>query len=196
MLDTAPAPVKNIGMLMAGGTIGKTRHKDDFYPTPAECTLALARKIKLPKTIWEPACGDGAIAKVLEQRGHTVVATDLNDHGYGIPRRDFLMEYRAEASAIITNPPFKLAEEFIRHAIALDVDLIAMFLKATYWQAATRTKLFKQCPPTQIYALAWRPDFSGEGQPTMECAWHVWRRKSRQRGTQYSLLIKPRMESA
>jgi hypothetical protein len=49
---------------------------------------------RLPKGIWEPCCGDGAMARVLEAHGHHVVATDLVDRGYGETGRGFLAETR------------------------------------------------------------------------------------------------------
>ena len=44
---------------------------------------ALLRRVRLPNGIWEPCCGDGAMARVLESHGHRVVGTDLVDRGYG-----------------------------------------------------------------------------------------------------------------
>lgn len=34
--------------------------------------------------IWEPACGDGRIARVLTEHGHDVVSTDLYAYGHGL----------------------------------------------------------------------------------------------------------------
>ena len=44
--------------------------------TPQEAVLALLRVERLPHRIWEPACGPGAIVKVLRAAGHDVVAAD------------------------------------------------------------------------------------------------------------------------
>src|SRR5438874_9423105 len=85
------------------------REKDDFYPTPAPATVALLAKEQFGPSIWEPACGDGAISKVLEANGHNVVSTDLFNRGYGEARIDFLMEQQLLAPQIVTNPPFKMA---------------------------------------------------------------------------------------
>ena len=59
------------------------RQDRDFYPTPAWVTEALLRRVRLPDGIWEPCCGNGAMAQVLEAHGHRVVGTDLVDRGYG-----------------------------------------------------------------------------------------------------------------
>ena len=38
---------------------------DDLYETPSEAVLALLEVEDLPDSIWEPACGPGAIVRVL-----------------------------------------------------------------------------------------------------------------------------------
>jgi hypothetical protein len=83
----------------------------------------------LPSAVWEPACGPGAIVGVLRAAGHTVIATDLND--WGCPdsesRRDFLFEQRAPegCGCIITNPPYKLAHEFVLYIRAASPEVSA-----------------------------------------------------------------------
>jgi hypothetical protein len=74
--------------------LGYERQDQEFYPTPAWVTEALLRRVRLPKGVWEPCCGDGAMAQVLEALGHPVVGTDLVDRGYGETGRDFLAETR------------------------------------------------------------------------------------------------------
>jgi len=53
------------------------RQKDDFYPTPPEGTRALLSVERFDGSIWEPACGDGAISRVLIEAGYEVVSSDL-----------------------------------------------------------------------------------------------------------------------
>jgi adenine-specific DNA methylase len=78
------------------------RQKDDWYPTPPSATAALLSREKFGKTIWEPAAGDGAIAKVCEKAGYDVVASDLNDYGYmdALANVDFLMEPERRQQAL------------------------------------------------------------------------------------------------
>lgn len=101
-------------MAMAGANIDGAREKDDFYPTPPEMTHALLSVEQFNGGVWEPACGDGAISRELESAGIRVSSTDLVDRGYGQPRRDFLFEHAMapDCQHIITNPPFKLGEQF------------------------------------------------------------------------------------
>jgi hypothetical protein len=87
---------------------GFERKEGDFYPTQAWVTECLLGKVALRGPVWEPCCGDGAIAKVLTAAGHAVVATDLVDRGYGRGGVDFFRMSRVPdgCRAVITNPPY------------------------------------------------------------------------------------------
>lgn len=116
--------------------------KDDLYETPEEATLALLRVEPLRGRIWEPACGRGAISRVLSEAGCDVVSTDLVERGFGRGGIDFLMESKAYEGAdiIVTNPPFKLADEFVRHALRLTPTVI-MLLRWAYAEGAGRSDI-------------------------------------------------------
>lgn len=161
--------------LTSGGN--KANRRDlDFYPTPPEVTIALMEFLKLSKDIiiWEPACGDGAMSKILKQYGHKVIETDLNTG------TDYL-KTEGKADAIITNPPFNLSAAFIEKALN-EADIVAMVLKSQYWHAKKRISLFEKYPPSFILPLTWRPDFlfnerskgGKSASPTMEVIWTVW----------------------
>ena len=162
---------------LANGGDQAKRRELDFYPTPPDVTRALLLFLALqPCTIWEPACGDGAMSRVLAQGGHTVLSTDIRQTGFGQGDVDFLTAEPFICDAIITNPPFAASEQFIRTALE-HAPLVAMLLKSQYWHAQKRFALFDQHPPAWILPLMWRPDFlDGErgGRPTMECLWTVW----------------------
>lgn len=121
--------------------------KDDLYETPAVAVHALMKAENLPKHIWEPACGRGAIVNVLREAGHVVVASDLVDYGVPITifwRYDFLMEHKAPegTEAIVTNPPFKLADEFAAHALTL-VPRVFMLLRLAFLEGTARTPILE-----------------------------------------------------
>lgn len=168
----------SLGLLTAG-VFAKPRKEHDFYPTIERApTLALLEAFgaEIPRHVWEIACGDGAMARVLVDYGWDVTATDLIDRGYGRGGVDFLQCRTLLAPAIATNPPFNLAPQFIRHAHALGVEWMAMLLKSQYWHAKTRLPLFREFPPNVHAPLTWRIDWTGEGRPTMECTWFIWSR--------------------
>lgn len=119
--------------------------KNDLYETPPEATIALWNNITLPRVIWEPACGPGAIVGVLRNLGHKVIATDLVDYECpdSIARRDFLLEQKPPdgVKAIVTNPPFKLAAEFGAHALMLGVPKLAMLVRLAFLEAGNRNDM-------------------------------------------------------
>ncbi|MBY0448108.1 MAG: hypothetical protein K2P95_05400 [Hyphomonadaceae bacterium] len=118
---------------------------DDLYSTPACATESLLRVETLPQTLWEPACGRGAISRVLEASGHTVVSTDLVHYNYGEGGRDFLLERAAPpyVECIVTNPPFKLSDQFVRHGLFL-VPKVVVLLRWAYAEGAGRSDLIDQ----------------------------------------------------
>ena len=128
----------------------KIRHPNsargnDLYETPEVATSALLRAEPIPWTIWEPACGRGAIVRKLRDTGRRVIATDLID--YRSPYqdhagRDFLLERRApdDVEMILTNPPGStLAALFAAHAVSL-CPRVAMLLRLSFLKAATRKR--------------------------------------------------------
>jgi hypothetical protein len=132
------------------------------------------------------------MSEVLKSEGYSVYSSDIRYTGYGDEQCDFLQKY-LNVDAIITNPPFKFSEIFIRHAV-VQAPIVAMLLKSQYWHAKKRASLFKDYPPAWILPLTWRPDFmfgKRGGSPTMECLWTVWMKG--QFDTRYSLLHKPNM---
>ena len=183
------------GANLANGSKTAKRRELDFYPTPPEATHALMRFLKLPICrIWEPACGDGAMSKVLSSYGHKVVSTDLRDTGFGEGGVDFLETPARLVDAIITNPPFAQSQTFISRATFM-ADTVAMLLKSQYWHAQKRLSLFRLNPPAWVLPLTWRPDFMGGasgGAPTMEVHWTVWIKG--QTDTRMRLLEKPGMD--
>lgn len=77
----------------------------DFYPTPPEGTRALLSVERFAGSIWEPACGNGAISKVLLAAGYNVVSTDLIHRGFGTGGINFLTQTSTRGRNIITNRP-------------------------------------------------------------------------------------------
>nr|DAZ54156.1 MAG TPA: adenine-specific methyltransferase [Caudoviricetes sp.] len=158
---------------IAGGNSAIGRRESDFYPTPPEVTVALLDFLRLPENtvIWEPAAGEGDMAGVLQTYFETVYTTDILDG------TDFLKSSIDAADWIITNPPFSLAEAFIRRAAELGKPF-AFLVKSQFWHAKRRLSLFDEFPPSYILPLTWRPDFFFKddhgGSPLMDVMWCVW----------------------
>lgn len=179
---------------------GVNREHLDFYPTPKECTIALIKFFETKKiefySVVEPASGDGAISKIFEDDFYTVYSSDLrSENVYGSPNIDFLNSEIVEADALITNPPFNIADQFIEKAVQ-NYNIVALLLKSQYWHAASRSILFENQPPAYILPLTWRPDFletvrtaDKKVGSTMDVCWNVWLNGDIQ--TKYELLKKP-----
>jgi hypothetical protein len=160
---------------------------DDLYETPPEAVHSLIRVERLPQYIWEPACGPGAIARVLRQRGLTVYASDLVD--YDSPdqdraRMDFLMEQSLpmDVGAIVTNPPFKLAQEFVAHALKLCPKVI-MLLRLAFMESERRRPILDNGMLARVHVyrkrlpMMHRDGWEGrKANSGMAFAWFVWDR--------------------
>lgn len=116
---------------------------NDLYETPPEVTRALLKCEPLPKYIWECACGKGSISRVLLAAGHKVCNSDLVEYGHGYHGIDFLLERKMpeHCTAIVTNPPFKLATEFVRHALHLCPGKVVMLLRLAFLEGVGRSDI-------------------------------------------------------
>ena len=197
--------MKEIQLHLTGGSGNSKRRELDFYPTPKNVTIALMdflfKEDRIDKDfkVWEPACGNGAMSKVMESYGLKVYSSDIADTGFGSPFLDFINHTgNSDFDAVITNPPFKYAEEFIRQGLKKS-RMVCMLLKSQYYHAADRIELFEELPPAYVLPLTWRPDFlehlkkpgDKKGSSTMEVAWSVWIR-GHKGATQYQILKRPK----
>lgn len=157
---------------------GYERHERDLYETPPWVTLALIphlpTRLKPGMSVYEPAAGSGKMLRVLADVGFVVDADDISDGG------DFLECIRTNYSAIITNPPYDIAVEFIDRAIRLqkaEAGLVAMLLRTDFDHARTRSRLFGDCPSfakkvVLTKRIKWFED--GKGSPSFNHAWFIW----------------------
>ena len=146
----------------------------------------------MPRQVWECACGDGALARMLVDAGYEVFASDLIDRGYGMGGVDFLTA-PLRGDAIVTNPPFILADEFIRRANFMGVRYMALLLRAGFFNGPDRKKLWDEWPPARIHNLGWRPDLFGIGEPDERCkvTWFIWDRSHQEPFQQHFLHARP-----
>ena len=118
----------------------------DLYETPSVAVEALLRVLALSRgSVWEPACGRGAIANVLRAHGHHVVCSDLIDYGTdptAIHGMDFLKTTKVPdgVACIVTNPPYMLANEFAAHALKLCPNVV-MLLRLAFMESERRSPI-------------------------------------------------------
>ena len=87
----------------------KEREQHDYYATEPKAMELLLAEEQFAPVIWECACGEGHLSKVLEANGYEVISTDLVYRGFGDSEPlDFLKETLDNFEGdIITNPPYK-----------------------------------------------------------------------------------------
>jgi hypothetical protein len=146
---------------------------------------ALLRVETIPPVVWECACGPGSIVNVLRAAGHKLYATDLVD--YGCPdsesRVDFLMEPAPSFAigAIVTNPPFKLADQFVAHALTLGIPKVVMLLRLAFLESERRSAILDGGLLARVYVfrnrlpMMHRAGWTGRKSTSQRAyAWFVW----------------------
>lgn len=163
-----------------------SEHRGDLYDTPRVAVHALLKVEPLPSRIWEPTCGIGNIVTVLREAGHAVIATDLNDRGCpdSLSGIDFLFPgFDPLAEAIVTNPPFSLADKFVEVALRR-VPVVIMLLRLSFVESERRAPILDNGMLAAIHVFAKRLPMmhrvGWEGRKAnsgMAFAWFVWRRE-------------------
>lgn len=159
-----------------------TRKKSDFYETPYSITSSFLEREKFDYSlsILEPACGNNAIVKILENYWDkdNIIANDLFGNG-----KDFLSE-TDNYSYIITNPPFSLAQEFILKAKEIAINKFCFLLPLSYLHGKKRFDTIwsdNTFPLSKIYVYTRYPllgeilrDDGKYHTGMMVYAWYVW----------------------
>ena len=199
---------------------GKTmRQEDDFYATDpkaleellARCTNWLKDQFLRTKSvpigkitnhmsgyIWECACGNGNLGRVLIKNNFLLVATDIKDRGFGISRdTDFLKTNFCLGRIILTNPPYSLATEFIEHALEIlpEGGLYIALMNITYLAGQKRYQLvYSKGSLREIYVFSKRIECWKNGErPKDKCgsianyAWYVFQKGYKGQPTLYWL---------
>ncbi len=155
---------------------GYTRKENDCYETPEWVTEALVPHLSfIANRIWEPACGSGKMVRVLSAASFRVIGSDIEAGVDFLEQRSCGGDY----DAIVTNPPFGLAREFIEHGLLM-ARVTAMLLRTDYDHAKTRQHLFGGCPSfakkiVLTKRIVWfdRPGAA----PSFNHAWFIWDRE-------------------
>ncbi len=188
----APAGPGMFGDLPEQRRPGERRREHDHYPTAQpEAIRALLSvdgdRIWACGSVWEPACGEGAMVREVRAHGIPCCASDIVDRG--CPDSwvaDYFSCPRARASAIITNPPFNLINArdgkgaWLRHTLNMPGWTYLALLLNWDWPAARANglgALLDAHPFTRCYLMRWKLDFTGEGSPPQRNAWFVWDRE-------------------
>lgn len=158
----------------------------DDFPTPPWATRALVEHVIGPDQVaglscLEPACGRGHMAKPLSEYFGQVDAADACRYGFA-PVRDFLtFPYEARSHDwVITNPPFRLAEQFVNRALTVARFGVAILARTVFLESAGRYEdIFLHRPPTAFAQFVERvPMVKGRldrrASTATGYAWFVW----------------------
>jgi hypothetical protein len=175
----------------------------DDFPTQPWATRALVKHVIMPalavfdpaafvKTLsaWEPACNRGHMAKPLKEYFGRVYCTDVHDYGWDEQTsvHDFLFPGGPPAPIdatgadwVITNPPFRLAEQFILRSFQVPGwQGTAVIVRTSFLESVGRYEnLFKKNPPSIIAHFTERvPMVKGRltatGSTATSYCWLVW----------------------
>lgn len=168
-----------VGCLGASNHTKEEREQNDYYATDPIAAEWLMKIENLNHNIWECSCGEGHLSKIFVRGGYEVKSTDLIDRGYGKGGIDFLKQTERFNGDIITNPPYKYAQEFIEHALHLvnDGNKVCMFLKVQFLEGKTRRELFNKNPPCRVWVSSSRIKCGKNGifaESMIAYAWFIW----------------------
>ncbi|GLR55152.1 hypothetical protein KYK30_31870 [Shinella yambaruensis] len=189
----------NLRAAIGTASAGKDARGANFYQTPRVAVLSLLAHESFTETIWEPACGHGAISAVLEEKGYCVVLSDLVDRGTisaaGAVQSvgDFLHSRPASAGEgpdIVTNPPYgECLNAFVTHALRVHKPRkLALLLNLNFqcgFADEDRNFVMDLNPPSRVYAfkrrlpMMHREGYEGEkASSRMNTGWFVWERNA------------------
>lgn len=176
----------------------------DDFPTPPWATRALVEQLVARgwvtpgrMTVREPAANRGFMVRPLAESFGVVFASDIFDYGAGFAQADYLFGPLPDHTDwTITNPPFRLAQQFIERAIACS-DGVAVIVRSAFLEGVARhAELFSVRPPALVLQFAERVPMvkgrcDGEATTATSYAWLVWRSWGHVRGETHFDWIPP-----
>ena len=154
-------------------TLNHAEREDlDFYQTPAYATKTLIENFEFNDwdVIWDPMAGNGAILKEFEKanykRGYNIYASDIVERDYKLDKvcdyfspdllKDGLFygmtDYTKNQFAIVTNPPYERANEFLKHTFEfVRPSMCCVFLPVRYLEGQQRyNEIYRQYRPSKV----------------------------------------------
>jgi len=171
--------------LGASNHTAEEREINDYYATDPKAAELLLQLEDFSDNIWECASGEGHLAQVFKKAGHNVKCSDLIDRTGDTEIINFLEFNGTFDGDIITNPPYKFAQDFVEKAMDIipDGHKVAMFLKLQFLEGKGRRSLFDKYPPKTVYVASGRllcakngefEKMKAGGGSAVAYAWYVW----------------------
>ena len=130
------------------------REDNEHYVEPEWCSRRLFEEEAFSGTIHDPACGFGNVVKSAKALDLPAFGTDLVDRGGSeLPPQNFF-DVRTKVANIVTNPPFKIIENFTLHALSLALLKVAVVMPTARMNAA---HWLRGTPLRRIWLMTPRP---------------------------------------
>ena len=181
---------------MSATNRGTIREDSDNYKTPEWLSEAII-DVHFQNPPWlksrpyrmlEPACGDGAIANILEKKvpshiAHELDCVDIRDTGYGVVRNFLEMPADPTYDLVLTNPPYSLAKEYVDHGrkFLRKGGWLFLLLRCNFFGSQKRAAWWRENIPAEIHITPRRPSFTKQGTDATEYAWFGWCAESTQK---------------
>lgn len=133
----------------------------DDFPTPPWAARAICEHLRLvlgldlpAMTLWEPAFNRGAFARGAMDYFGDGYFTDIFDYGTG--EIDAMVDFTMappgrDVDIVATNPPFRLAAEFIERGMQVSRVGCAFLVRNAFAEGAERWRsIYRDNPPTQL----------------------------------------------
>lgn len=165
------------------------RDPNDFYIEEMWCNTRLFEDHYFVGPVFDPACGSGRIVQAARAAGYDANGSDIVDRCNGeFSVCDFLSDDWKNsngARSLVSNPPFKIADKFIKKALTLDFLMIAMLLPAKWHMSARRSRWLKTTPLMLGATCVPRPSMppgdmilagTKPGSGKNDFSWYIWRK--------------------
>lgn len=108
------------------------------------------------------------------RRTHHVIASDIEPARADIAQADFLSEPAPHVEAVVTNPPFSLAAQFIQRGLELGLPTF-LLLPVNYLGGTERyDTLYSVRPPAKLVVVSRRMHVEGVGASQFNHCWYCW----------------------
>lgn len=171
------------------------REDDDYYATDPIALRLLIEEcgVKFSPTVLEPCAGGGHLSEVLKEYGYNVISKDIKEHSYKLDGTwDFLATDEKYDCDIVTNPPYKYAEDFILKGLDMIPEnrSLYMFLKLQFLEGKSRRKslydnnyLSHIWVSTKRIKCAKNGDFDSIGSSAVCYAWMKFNKSNKDKAT-------------
>lgn len=160
----------------------------DFYETPAWASRALLPHLPACSRVLDPCVGKGAILAAFgwpprawgieiqpELAAVAAASCPVVTRDALAPDPWLLDPIEGHAQLVVMNPPYLLADAFVRRALA-EVSkggTVAALLRLGFLEGQARAALHRE-HPADVLVLPRRPSFDGKGTDASAYAWFVW----------------------